>query len=64
MGNPVHVYPVEDAVEHDTADTAAGCLCGPLIAVDRLDDGTTYPLIIHHSLDCREVEWVAVDAPA
>lgn len=49
----VHVYPDRDLIEHDT-DTD-DCVCGP--AFERVDayDGGDGWVIIHHSLDGREL---------
>ena len=48
----VHVYPVNDLVEHETAGDA--CLCGPTQELVEKDGGGTEWLIIHHLLDGRE----------
>ena len=51
-GEPIHVYPLADLIEHDTAGD--GCVCGPeTIPVER-DDGSFGWVISHHSLDGRE----------
>src|SRR3954470_8379771 len=50
----VHVFPENDAVEHD-CESIGECICGPLLQyVD--DDGSSFeiPLVTHHSLDGRE----------
>lgn len=49
---PVHVYPINDLIEHDT--NGDDCVCGPSsIPVER-DDGSIGWVISHHSLDGRE----------
>ena len=51
-GEPIHVYPLADLIEHDTAGD--DCVCGPeSIPVER-DDGSFGWVISHHSLDGRE----------
>jgi hypothetical protein len=45
----VHVYPVNDLVEHETGGD--DCVCGP--DVEFVDGGGI--LISHHSLDGREL---------
>lgn len=46
----VHTFPVNDLVEHDTENFDA-CVCGP--DVEFLENGGR--LIVHHSLDGREL---------
>ncbi|MCU1500571.1 MAG: hypothetical protein JWM47_4524 [Acidimicrobiales bacterium] len=48
MSERVHVFPLEDVVEHDT-NNFDECICGP--EVQYLDDGC---IVIHHALDGRE----------
>ena len=51
-GEPIHVYPLADLIEHDTDSDE--CVCGPeTIPVER-DDGSFGWVISHHSLDGRE----------
>lgn len=45
--NRVHIYPINDTMEHDTA--SQNCLCMPDVKVR--DDGAV--LIIHHAQDGR-----------
>jgi len=46
----VHVYPLNDLVEHDIE--GEDCVCGPDVElVSAIDDGW---LVTHHSLDGRE----------
>jgi hypothetical protein len=52
----IHVYPVNDVVEHDVDGGA--CICGPDFEYSDPRDGITYdngPLVLHHSLDGREL---------
>lgn len=49
---PVHVYPVNDLVEHDTY--GEDCVCGPTSIPVQRDDGSFGWVISHHSLDGRE----------
>lgn len=48
----IHVYPVNDLVEHDTDSDA--CVCGPTPEAVPRDDGSMGWLMVHHSLDGRE----------
>lgn len=50
----VHVTPVDDLIEHDSSGD--GCPCGPTVEAVMRDDGSNGWLIIHHSLDGREVD--------
>lgn len=47
MSERVHVYPIDDLVEHDT--DGDDCVCGP--DTEFVDGGA---VITHHSLDGRE----------
>lgn len=49
----VHVLPVGDLIEHE--DTGEDCLCGPTVEPVEREDGSYGWLIIHHSLDGREL---------
>jgi hypothetical protein len=49
---PVHVYPINDLVEHDT--DGGECICGPREKPVKAEDGSVDWLIVHHSLDGRE----------
>jgi hypothetical protein len=53
-GQPVHVWPRGDLIEHDADDDDAGCLCGPTVEPVPRPDGSIGWLIIHHALDGRE----------
>ena len=44
----VHVYPLNDLIDHDTESTM--CICGP-----RVDFTLAEVLVVHHSLDGREL---------
>ena len=48
----VHVYPVDDLVDHDTDGTP--CICGATTEAVFRDDGSNGWLVTHHSLDGRE----------
>ncbi len=48
----VHVWPVNDLIEHATDGTE--CSCGPTTEPVERDDGSIGWLVIHHSLDGRE----------
>jgi hypothetical protein len=48
-----HVVPVDDLVEHDT--DGDGCLCGPRTEPVERDDGSYGWVLVHHSLDGREL---------
>jgi hypothetical protein len=48
-----HVVPAGDLIEHDT--TGDGCVCGPRAEPVERDDGSTWRLLVHHSLDGREL---------
>lgn len=52
-----HVYPEGDLIEHVTDDDS--CVCGPTTEPVPRDDGSYGWLIIHHSLDGRELREVA-----
>jgi hypothetical protein len=48
----VHVYPVEDLIEHVLEGD--GCLCGVTVEPVEREDGSFGWLYSHHSLDGRE----------
>lgn len=50
----IHVRPVGDLIDHDTATSEADCVCGPLTEAEFRDDGSVAWIIIHNSLDGRE----------
>lgn len=47
-----HVVPVGDLVEHELSD---GCVCGPRAERVTRVDGSDGWLVVHHSLDGREL---------
>ncbi len=49
----VHVFPVNDLIEHDT--DSDDCLCGPTTEAVHDDEGGFGWVVIHHSLDGREL---------
>ncbi|WP_199841290.1 hypothetical protein [Streptomyces scabiei] len=51
----LHVVPLGDAVEHVSDHD---CLCGPTAKPIKTDDGSIQWLMIHHSLDGREIDEV------
>ncbi|MEU9444656.1 hypothetical protein AB0D42_27995 [Streptomyces sp. NPDC048304] len=48
----LHVMPLGDAVEHVSDDD---CVCGPTAKMIKAEDGSVVWLMIHHSLDGREI---------
>lgn len=44
-----HVYPINDGREHETGDTTT-CWCDPQLEIDQPE-----MIVIHNSLDCREL---------
>ncbi|MYW43051.1 hypothetical protein [Streptomyces sp. SID161] len=53
MSGRVHVYPLDDLIEHDTESD--DCVCGPRMRPVKRDDGSIGWVITHHSLDGREL---------
>lgn len=51
--NTVHAYPLNDLVEHETE--SENCVCGPAVLPIKHDDGSSGWIILHHSLDGREL---------
>lgn len=51
----VHVYPVNDLIDHDT-ERAEDCICGPAVEAVYREDGSNGWVTTHHSLDGRELE--------
>lgn len=51
---PVHVIPVGDLIEHDTSGDS-DCVCGPSTEAVFRDDGSNGWLVVHNSLDGREL---------
>ncbi len=56
MADATHVVPINDLIEHDSDTNALSCICQPELELVPCDDGTTAALIVHHSLDGRELE--------
>jgi hypothetical protein len=53
MPDTAHVKPANDWVEHtDTED----CVCCPWVNPVQRDDGSYGWVIVHHSLDAREIQ--------
>jgi hypothetical protein len=50
-----HVVPIGDLIEHDTSTAEPDCPCGPTVRPVHRDDGAYGWLIVHHSLDGREL---------
>jgi len=48
----LHVVPIGDLVEHVSEDD---CLCEPAVKPIKVEDGSINWLMIHHSLDGREL---------
>lgn len=48
-----HVHPVDDLIEHDTNGTP--CACGPRERPVKADDGSVNWIVVHNSLDGREL---------
>lgn len=48
-----HVHPLGDQIEHNL--TGDDCVCGPATQPVEREDGSIGWLIIHHSLDGREL---------
>ncbi len=52
MSEPIHVYPVNDLIDHDLDGN--GCVCGPSTERVETDHGDEW-MITHNSLDGREL---------
>ena len=50
-----HVHPLDDLVSHDTS-SGGDCVCVPTAEPVMRDDGSAGWLMVHHSLDGRELE--------
>ena len=48
----IHVYPVNDLIQHNTDSDE--CLCGPTIGAVIADDGSCGWRVTHNSMDGRE----------
>jgi hypothetical protein len=53
MSTP-HVVPIDDLIQHDSSGGQA-CVCGPTTQPVKREDGSMGWLIVHHSLDGREL---------
>ncbi len=53
MSDAVHVYPLGDLIEHETCGDA--CVCGVTSELVKRNDGSVGWLLVHHSLDGREL---------
>ena len=51
--NAVHVLPINDLVKHEDVDTS--CVCGPQEQPVKRDDGSVGWVVVHNSLDGREL---------
>lgn len=49
----MHVEPIADLIEHDTSGTP--CVCGPRERPVKSDDGSVNWVVVHNSLDGREL---------
>lgn len=49
----MHVEPINDLIEHDTSGTP--CICGPTERPVKRDDGSIGWVVVHNSLDGREL---------
>lgn len=54
MGDTLHVVPVDDLIEHDTSGQE-DCACGPMSRPVKREDGSVGWVIVHSSLDGREL---------
>lgn len=52
----VHVLPVNDLIEHDAIGDE--CPCGPTTEPAPREDGSMGWVVVHHSLDGRELQEV------
>jgi hypothetical protein len=50
---PIHVFPINDLIEHDTSGEP--CVCGPSDEPVEREDGSMGWLVVHNSLDGREL---------
>jgi hypothetical protein len=51
----MHVRPRNDVIEHDTSSEEPDCICGPEVRPVERDDGSIGYVIVHHSMDGREI---------
>ncbi len=56
----VHVYPIDDWIDHDTESSAADCqcLCEPRIVYvdEQTGEPLAEPMVIHNAIDQRELD--------
>lgn len=50
----VHVVPENDLIQHDSSG-GQDCVCGPSTEPVEREDGSMGWLVVHHSLDGREL---------
>lgn len=55
MTNTLHVTPIGDQADHDFSTTEPDCVCGPEVKPVTHEDGSMGWLLVHHSLDGREL---------
>jgi hypothetical protein len=53
VSSAIHVYPVDDLIDHDTESQE--CVCGSTNRPEKRDDGSVGWIVVHHSLDGREM---------
>lgn len=49
----MHVEPINDLIQHDTSGKP--CVCGPQECLVKPDDGSVNWVVVHNSLDGREL---------
>lgn len=52
MSTALHIQPLDDLIEHETSDD---CPCGPVSEPVKLADGSVGWIVVHASLDGREL---------
>ncbi|GGU62777.1 MULTISPECIES: hypothetical protein [Streptomyces] len=55
MSSLAHAVPLNDLIRHETETTEPTCICGPETQPVEQLDGTIDWLLMHHSLDGREI---------
>ncbi|WP_435233347.1 hypothetical protein [Micromonospora aurantiaca (nom. illeg.)] len=50
----VHIVPVGDLIAHDSSG-GQDCVCGPTTKPVKAEDGSMGWMVVHHSLDGREL---------
>lgn len=53
MTTDYHVVPIKDLIKHDTSGEQ--CVCGPTTEPVERKDGSMTWIVVHHSLDGREL---------